>query len=112
MQFFHYRLFLSFLFFLLQDLIFNGIQISMEFNTGDIKGIVSIFSLSIDSILSFLHYLLQDLIFNGNQIDFVYQRVYNNFFGDCEFRSVNLMRGLLSGLFAKLIYLKRSTVSS
>jgi hypothetical protein len=60
MQFFHYRLFLSFLFFLLQDLIFNGIQISMEFNTGDIKGIFSIFSSSIDSILSFLHYLLQD----------------------------------------------------
>jgi hypothetical protein len=47
----------------------------MELNTGDFKGIVAIFSMSIVSILSFLHYLLQDLIFNGNQIDFVQQQL-------------------------------------
>jgi hypothetical protein len=60
---------------LLQDLIFNGIQISMHFNTGDIEGIFAIYSISV-SILSFLHYLLQDLIFNGIQIDFVHQQLF------------------------------------
>jgi hypothetical protein len=60
---------------LLQDLIFNGIQISMHINTGDFEGIFAIYSISV-SILSFLHYLLQDLIFNGIQIDFVHQQLF------------------------------------
>jgi hypothetical protein len=63
----------------LQDLLFNGIQISiisnsMQCNTGDFEGIFTIYSMSIISVLSFLHYLFQDLIFNGNQIDFVHQQ--------------------------------------
>ena len=52
------RLLLNYLVFLLQDLIFNGIRISMQFNTGDCEGIFTIYSMSIVSILTFLHYLL------------------------------------------------------
>jgi hypothetical protein len=63
----------------------------MPFNTGDSdsEGIFAIYdSMSVISVLSFLHFLLQDLRFNGNHIDFVHQ----NFFGDGEMRSVELMR--------------------
>ena len=83
-----------------------------KFQWNSILATSKVFSMSIDSILSFLHYLLQVLIFNGNQIDFEHQRVNNKKNGDCELRSVDLMRGLLSGLVSKLIYLKRMTGSN
>jgi hypothetical protein len=72
------RLLLNYLVFLLQDLIFNGIRISMQFNTGDCEGIFAIYSKSVVSILSFLLYLLQDLIFNGIRISMQFNT------GDCE----------------------------
>jgi len=62
LQLFHYRLFLSSLFFLVQDLISNGIQISLEFNT---SGFIERMPVSIFAMLNFLSYSMQGLIFDA-----------------------------------------------
>jgi hypothetical protein len=106
------RLLLNYLVFLLQDLIFNGIQISMQFNTGDCEGIFAIYSKSVVSILSFLLYLLQDLIFNGNQIDFAHQQLFWTRRIAITSASASNLLQINERLINKMIFLSLSALSS
>jgi hypothetical protein len=106
------RLLLNYLVFLLQDLIFNGIRISMQFNTGDCEGIFAIYSKSVVSILSFLLYLLQDLIFNGNEIDFAHQQLFWTRRIAITSASASNLLQINERLINKMIFLSLSALSS